>query len=95
MSQDRSAVDTTAVRLLIAINDPVTNDTAQNPPLSLLFSNRVIASYSAFEEFYGMEEAIEQIVSYLKHSAQRLEEKKQILYLLGPVSGKSRCRRNA
>lgn len=34
-----------------------------------------------------MEDAIEQIVSYLKHAAQGLEEKKQILYLLGPVGG--------
>ena len=62
-------------------------DTAQEPRLSRLFSNRVIARYPAFEEFYGMEDAIEQIVSYLKHAAQGLEEKKQILYLLGPVGG--------
>ena len=34
-----------------------------------------------------MEEAIEQIVSYLKHAAQGLEERKQIIYLLGPVGG--------
>ncbi|ELU06379.1 hypothetical protein CAPTEDRAFT_207228, partial [Capitella teleta] len=34
-----------------------------------------------------MEEAIEQIVSYFKHASQGLEEKKQILYLLGPVGG--------
>ena len=34
-----------------------------------------------------MEEAIEQMVSYFKHAAQGLEEKKQILYLLGPVGG--------
>ncbi len=34
-----------------------------------------------------MEDAIEDIVSYLKHAAQGLEEKKQILYLLGPVGG--------
>ncbi|EEY44363.1 serine protein kinase [Vibrio mimicus VM223] len=34
-----------------------------------------------------MEEAIEQIVAYLKHAAQGLEERKQILYLLGPVGG--------
>jgi serine protein kinase len=34
-----------------------------------------------------MEETIEQIVSYFKHAAQGLEEKKQILYLLGPVGG--------
>lgn len=45
-------------------------DTAQEPRLSRLFSNRVIARYPAFEEFYGMEDAIEQIVSYLKHAAQ-------------------------
>ena len=31
--------------------------------------------------------AIEQIVAYLTHSAQGLEESKQILYLLGPVGG--------
>ena len=54
-------------------------DTAEDPRLSRLFSNRVIARYPAFEEFYGMEDAIEQIVSYLKHAAQGLEEKKQIL----------------
>ncbi|MCB2060704.1 MAG: PrkA family serine protein kinase, partial [Novosphingobium sp.] len=35
----------------------------------------------------GMEEAIENIVSYFRHAAQGLEEKKQILYLLGPVGG--------
>ena len=34
-----------------------------------------------------MEECIEQMVSFFKHAAQSLEEKKQILYLLGPVGG--------
>jgi serine protein kinase len=34
-----------------------------------------------------MEEVIEQVVAYFRHSAQGLEEKKQILYLLGPVGG--------
>ena len=34
-----------------------------------------------------MEECIENIVSFFKHAAQGLEEKKQILYLLGPVGG--------
>ncbi len=62
-------------------------DTAQEPRLSGLFSNRVIARYPAFEEFYGMEDAIEQVF-YLKHAAQGLEEKKQILYLW-PVDDKS------
>lgn len=68
--QDRSAYANAAERLLMAIGEPVMVDTAQEPRLSRLFSNRVIARYPAFEEFYGMEDAIEQIVSYLKHAAQ-------------------------
>ena len=34
-----------------------------------------------------MEDTIERIVGYFKHAAQGLEEKRQILYLLGPVGG--------
>jgi len=34
-----------------------------------------------------MDEAINQIVSFFRHAAQGLEERKQILYLLGPVGG--------
>ncbi|MBD1577595.1 MULTISPECIES: PrkA family serine protein kinase [Vibrio] len=85
--QDKSAYANAAERLLLAIGEPEIIDTAKEPKLSRLFSNRVIARYETFEHFYGMEEAIEQIVSYLKHAAQGLEERKQILYLLGPVGG--------
>ena len=85
--QDKSCYASAAERLLTAIGEPEMIDTSTNPRLSRLFSNRVVARYPAFKDFYGMEEAIEQIVSYLKHSAQGLEEKKQILYLLGPVGG--------
>ncbi|OAN13602.1 PrkA family serine protein kinase [Photobacterium jeanii] len=84
---DRSAYANSAERLLMAIGEPEMIDTAQDPRLSRLFSNRVISRYKTFEDFYGMEDAIEQIVSYLKHAAQGLEERKQILYLLGPVGG--------
>ena len=49
--------------------------------------NRTIRTYPAFPEFYGMEETIERIVSFFRHAAQGLEERKQILYLLGPVGG--------
>ncbi|MGF1686267.1 PrkA family serine protein kinase [Photobacterium japonica] len=84
---DRSAYVNAAERLLMAIGEPEMIDTAQDPRMSRLFSNRVISRYKTFEDFYGMEEAIEQIVSYLKHAAQGLEERKQILYLLGPVGG--------
>ncbi|MCH1921388.1 PrkA family serine protein kinase [Shewanella sp. A3A] len=85
--KDRTAYASAAERLLIAIGEPEIIDTSKSPVLSRIFSNRVIARYPAFKDFYGMEEAIEQIVSYLKHSAQGLEESKQILYLLGPVGG--------
>ncbi|PMO43513.1 PrkA family serine protein kinase [Vibrio sp. 10N.222.52.B12] len=84
---DKSAYANAAERLLIAIGEPEVIDTAQDPRLSRIFSNRVISRYETFKDFYGMEDAIEQIVSYLKHAAQGLEERKQILYLLGPVGG--------
>ncbi|QUN04515.1 PrkA family serine protein kinase [Shewanella yunxiaonensis] len=85
--KDRTAYASAAERLLIAIGEPQVIDTSKIPVLSRLFSNRVISQYPAFKDFYGMEESIEQIVSYLRHSAQGLEESKQILYLLGPVGG--------
>src|SRR5258708_21025560 len=43
--------------------------------------------YPAFAGFYGMEETIERIGGFYRHAAQGLEERKQILYLLGPVGG--------
>ncbi|MGJ8692604.1 MAG: PrkA family serine protein kinase [Thalassotalea sp.] len=85
--QDKNAYASASERLLTAIGEPEMVDTANNPRLSRLFSNRVIARYPAFSDFYGMEDAIEQIVSYLTHASQGLEEQKQILYLLGPVGG--------
>jgi serine protein kinase len=85
--QDCSVYASAAERLLLAIGEPEMIDTSQHAVESRLFSNRVIARYPAFKDFYGMEDAIEQIVSYLKHAAQGLEEQKQILYLLGPVGG--------
>ncbi|WP_070963006.1 PrkA family serine protein kinase [Vibrio sonorensis] len=84
---DKSAYANAAERLLMAIGEPEVIDTAQDPRLSRIFSNRVISRYETFKDFYGMEDSIEQIVSYLKHAAQGLEERKQILYLLGPVGG--------
>ena len=84
---DRSVYASASERLLIAIGEPETIDTAKDLILSRIFSNRLIHRYPAFKDFFGMEEAIEQIVSYLKHASQGLEERKQILYLLGPVGG--------
>ena len=70
----------------MAIGEPELVDTSTDPRLSRIFSNKVIRRYPAFEDFHGMEECIDQIVSF-RHAAQGLEEKKQILYLLGPVGG--------
>lgn len=74
-------------RMLTAIGEPEMLDTRQDPRLSRLFFNKLIKIYPAFKDFYGMEDTIEQIVSFFRHAAQGLEERKQILYLLGPVGG--------
>jgi serine protein kinase len=78
---------TATERLLAAIGDPQIIDTARDPRLGRIFMNRTIRAYPAFAGFYGMEETIERIVSFFRHAAQGLEERKQILYLLGPVGG--------
>jgi serine protein kinase len=76
-----------AERMLAAIGDPEVVDTRNDQRLSRIFSNRIIRRYPAFREFYGMEDVIAQVVAFFKHAAQGLEERKQILYLLGPVGG--------
>jgi serine protein kinase len=85
--EDKGAYASAAERLREAIGEPETIDTRLDPRLSRIFSNKKIRRYPAFKEFYGMEECIDQIVSFLKHAGQGLEERKQILYLLGPVGG--------
>ncbi|AHF84812.1 PrkA family serine protein kinase [Rhizobium leguminosarum bv. trifolii WSM1689] len=74
-------------RLLAAIGEPQMVDTARDTRLGRIFMNRTIRIYPAFTGFHGMEETIERIVSFFRHAAQGLEERKQILYLLGPVGG--------
>src|SRR5208282_2885775 len=86
-SDDPSFYAGAAERLLKAIGEPVTVDTSQDPRMGRIFMNRTMKVYPAFEDFYGMEETIERIVGYFRHSAQGLEERKQVLYLLGPVGG--------
>ena len=74
-------------RMVAAIGQPELLDTSTDPRLGRIFMNRTIKRYPAFSEFYGMEDTIERIVGYFRYSAQGLEERKQILYLLGPVGG--------
>ena len=84
---DRSAFSSVAERMLDAIGEPELVDTRSDHRLSRIFANKMLRRYPAFRDLYGMEEVIEHIVSYFRHAAQGLEEKKQILYLLGPVGG--------
>ncbi|HEX6842672.1 MAG TPA: PrkA family serine protein kinase, partial [Stellaceae bacterium] len=86
-ARDPMAYASAAERLLAAIGEPKIVDTSRDPRLSRIFMNRSIRVYPAFADFYGMEETIERIVGYFRHAAQGLEERKQVLYLLGPVGG--------
>ncbi|KAA2235856.1 PrkA family serine protein kinase [Salinarimonas soli] len=76
-----------AERILAAIGEAEIVDTAKDPRLGRIFMNRTIRVYPAFSDFFGMEETVERLVSFFRHAAQGLEERKQILYLLGPVGG--------
>ncbi len=84
---DRGAYANPAERMLEAIGEPETVDTRNDLRLSRVFQNRLIRVYPAFREFYGLEEVVEQIVAFFRHAAQGLEERRQVLYLLGPVGG--------
>jgi serine protein kinase len=85
--EDASLYSSAAERMVQAIGEPTHVDTAKDPRLSRIFMNRTLKSYAPFEEFFGLEETIERIVGYFRHAGQGLEERKQILYLLGPVGG--------
>jgi len=84
---DKMLYASSSERMLLAIGEPELVNTHKDTRLSRIFYNRTIKRYPAFSDFYGMEETIERIVGYFTHSAQGLEERKQILYLLGPVGG--------
>lgn len=84
---DKMAYASAAERMVAAIGEPELVDTSKDARLSRIFSNRTVRIYPAFKDFYGMEDAVERIVGYFRHAAQGLEERKQVLYLLGPVGG--------
>ena len=83
----RSYYANASERMLEAIGPPEILDTRKNERLGRIFLNRKIKVYPTFSDFYGMEETIENVVSFFKHAAQGLEEARQVLYLLGPVGG--------
>ena len=84
---DPGMYHTSAERMIAAIGEPVLVDTSTDPRLGRIFLNRTIKRYPSFSDFFGMEDTIERIVGYFRYAAQGLEERKQILYLLGPVGG--------
>ncbi|MFT5507030.1 MAG: serine protein kinase [Hyphomicrobiaceae bacterium] len=84
---DATMYASAAERMIKAIGEPDIIDTQKDQRMSRIFLNRTIKVYPAFKDFYGLEETIERIVSFFRHAAQGLEERKQILYLLGPVGG--------
>ncbi len=85
--ENPSMYATAAERMVEAIGEPTVIDTSTDARLGRIFANRTIKIYPAFADFYGMEETIERIVGYFRYAAQGLEERKQVLYLLGPVGG--------
>jgi serine protein kinase len=78
---------TASERMVAAIGEPELIDTSQDQRLSRIFLNRTIKCYKPFHGLFGVEETIERIVGFFRHASQGLEERKQILYLLGPVGG--------
>ena len=84
---DPSLYASAAERMIASIGEPEMVDSSKDPRLGRIFLNRTLKVYPAFKDFYGLEETIERIVGFFRHAAQGLEERKQILYLLGPVGG--------
>jgi len=82
---DKGCYATFPERMIKAIGEPEFVDTSKDQRLSRIFQNRTIKVYPAFRDFFGIEDVIERIVGYFVHAAQGLEEKKQVVYLLGPV----------
>jgi serine protein kinase len=86
-SDNPALMASAAERMLQAIGEAEMVDTSLDSRIGRIFMNRTIKVYPAFADFFGMEETIERIVGFFRHAAQGLEERKQVLYLLGPVGG--------
>jgi serine protein kinase len=84
---DPSMYATAAERMVAAIGEPTLIDTSADSRLGRIFMNRTLKVFPTMTGFFGMEDTIQRVVSYFQHAAQGLEERKQILYLLGPVGG--------
>jgi serine protein kinase len=85
--EDKSMYSSAPERMVDAIGEPKLVDTSKDERLGRIFANKTIKLYATFSEFFGMEDTIERIAGYFRYASQGLEERKQILYLLGPVGG--------
>lgn len=79
-------------RILDALGEPERINTADHPDprMARLHQSKTILQYPAFSEFYGIEDIVQQTVSFLRGHAAGSEERNQVLYFMGPVgSGKT------
>ena len=60
-----------------------------------IFSNKILKLYPAFRDFYGMEEVIENIVSYFRHAAQGLRRRSRSSTCSARWAGQVLARRKA
>lgn len=65
-------------------------DVENNSKNHRIFGNKKLKRYNYFKDFFGIEEPIHDIVKYFYSAANRGEQSRQVLYLMGPVgAGKS------
>jgi serine protein kinase len=85
--KDRIAYASAAERMLMAIGEPEMVDTRQDARLSRLFSNKIDQDLPGVQGVlrHGRDHRADRFL--LPPRRAGLEEKKQILYLLGPVGG--------
>jgi serine protein kinase len=87
VKKDENTYCTAAKRLLKAIGPAEIVHTQKDPRLNIIHQGKTLRTYKTFSDFYGAEETVDSIVKYLEASDLGLEEKRQIMYLLGPVGG--------
>ena len=65
-------------------------DIEEDPRLKRIYKGEKLRKFAFFDEFYGMDKTLNQIVRYFHSASLKGEESRQVLYLVGPVgSGKS------
>ena len=83
--EDPSLYQSVHGKLLKQFGEPEFIDPETRENANLIHGVRPLPRYPAFADFYGMEEVIESVASFLRHADQNLEERRQVLYLKGPV----------